>query len=174
MENYQERKDSLNAIAEAYLSIHEAFALTKSNYKTTKSLDKLMMTLAKFAKKAGHKPFSVPPGDGYSKRDVSKSKGFYSPTLMGLIQSLYYTSNDAEDAEWAGDLPNHQWSPKMAKMKVFNKKDGLEIIDPEDKLGQIAIIRGEIFIAMTDMFEANPEFMKQYETPEEATKMFIK
>ena len=173
MKNYQEMKESMSAIANTYTQMNEAFKLTKSNYKKAKSLDKLMMELAKFAKKAGHKPFSVPPGDGYSKRDVSKSKGFYSPSLMGLIQGLYYTSNDAEDDEWAGDLPDQQWTPKMAKMKVLNKRDGLEILDPEDKLGIIAVFRGEIFIAMTDMFEANPEFMKQYETPEKATAMFI-
>jgi len=174
MENYQENKESMSAIAEAYISMNEAFALTKSNYKKTKSLDKLMMELAKFAKKAGHKPFSVPPGSGFSKRNVSKPKGFYSPTLMELIQSLYYTSNDQESDVWAGDLPDHKWTPKMAKMKVINKNIGLEILDPEDSRGQVAIMRGQIFIAMTDMFEANPEFMKQYGTPEEATNMFIK
>jgi hypothetical protein len=174
MKDFYTLKKEMAAVAETYAEMNEAFVLTKSNYKKTKSLDKLMMELVKFAKKAGHKPFSVPPGDGFSKRNVSKPKGFYSPTLMELIQSLYYTSNDTEDDEWAGDLPDHKWSPKMAKMKVINKNIGLEILDPEDSRGIVAIIRGQIFIAMTDMFEANPEFMKQYGTPEQATQMFIK
>ena len=173
MKDFYTVKEEMAAIAKTYANLNEAFALTKSNYKKTKSLDKLMRELAKFAKKAGHKPFSIPPGSGFSKRDVSKPKGFYSPTLMELIQSLYYTSNDAEDDEWADESPEYQWTPKMAKMKVLNKRDGLEILDPEDKLGIVAVIRGQIFIAMTDLFEANPEFMKQYKTPEQATKMFI-
>jgi len=39
--------------------------------------------------------------------------------------------------------------------------------------GFVKVIRASIFIAMKDMFEANPEFMKQYKSPEEATKLFI-
>lgn len=169
MKDFYTLKEEMAAVAKTYANLNEAFTLTKSNFTKVKSLDKLMTELAKFAKKAGHKPFSIPPGSGFSKRDVSKAKGFYSPVLMELMQSLYYTSNDAEEAEW---IDSSDWSSKMAKTYKDNKTGGLDISDPEE--GFVKVIRASIFIAMTDMFEANPEFMKKYGTPEKATQMFIK
>jgi|11BtaG_2_1085332.scaffolds.fasta_scaffold25999_3 hypothetical protein len=169
MKDYYQMRESMAAVAEAYAEMNEAFALTKSNFTKVKSLDKLMTELAKFAKKAGHKPFTLPPGSGFSKRDVSKPKGFYSPVLMELMQSLYYTSNDAEEDEW---INSSDWSNKMAKTYTDKQTGGLDISDPDEDF--VKVIRASIFIAMKDMFEANPEFMKQYGTPEKATKMFIK
>jgi hypothetical protein len=164
------REETMKTFKE-FKNINEAFSLTKGNFTQVKSLEKLLDELVKFAKKAGHKPFMIPPGSGFKKRDVSTPKGFYSPTLMGLIESLYYTSSDAEDSEWTD---SSEWSNKTAKTIPDKKFGGLEVRDPEDKLGQIAVIRAEIFIAMSDFFEANPDFMSKFGTPEKATQMFIK
>ena len=74
------------------------------------------------------------------------------------------------------DPKTDPWTNKMARVKIFNKKDGLELTDEDadlSRVGVVGVIRAQIFIIMTNMFEANPEFMKQYETPEQATKMFI-
>ena len=168
MKDFYTVKEEMAAIAATYINMNEAFKLTKSNFTKVKSLDKLMTELAKFAKKAGHKPFTLPPGSGFGKRDVSKPKGFYIPVLMELMQSLYYTSNDAEEAEWTD---SSDWSSKMAKTYTDKQTGGLDISDPDESF--IKVIRASIFIAMKDMFEANPEFMKQYESPEKATKLFI-
>ena len=166
MKDYYQMRESMAAVAEAYAEMNEAFKLTKSNYVKIKSYSKLSDELIKFAKKAGH----VPTNQIKSKLDVSKPKGFNIPEFASLIQSLSYADEGGTDDL---DPKTDPWSPKMAKVKVFNKKDGLELVDPEDELGQIAVIRAQIFIIMTGFFEANPEFMKQYGSPEAATKMFI-
>ena len=170
MENYQENKESMKAIGEAYLSIHEAFKLTKSNYIKIKNQFKLNDALIKFVvKKGGHLPTNAMK----RKLDVSKPKGFNIPEFGDLVQSLSYADEGGMDDL---DPKTNPWSNKMARVKIFNKKDGLELVDEDadlTRLGVIAVIRAQIFIIMTNMFEANPEFMKQYETPEEATKMFI-
>ena len=171
MKDFYTLKEELAAVAETYSNLNEAFALTKANFIKVKSLEKMLNELVKFAKKAGHRPFMIPPGSGFKKRDVSTPNGFYSPVLMGLIQSLYYTVDLGPNTEWAD---KSEWSNKTAKTIPDKKFGGLEVRDPEDKLGQIAVIRAEIFIAMSDFFEANPEFMNQYGSPEEATKLFIK
>ena len=170
MENYQENKESMSAIAEAYISMNEAFTLTKSNYVKIKSYFKLNDALIKFVvKKGGH----LPTNQLKSKLDVSKPKGFNIPEFGDVVQSLSYSDEGGMDDLDPKKLP---WTNKMAKMKVFNKNVGLQLIDPDGTKegGQIAVLRAQIFIIMTYMFEANPEFMKQYETPEKATKMFIK
>jgi len=169
MKDFYTLKEEMAAVAETYSNLNEAFALTRANFTKVKSLEKMLNELVKFAKKAGHKPFMIPPGSGFKKRDVSTPKGFYSPVLMELIQSLYYTYNDAEEAEW---IDSSDWSPKMAKTIPDKKFGGLEIRDPEEPF--VRVIRASIFIAMSDFFEANPEFMNQYGSPEEATKLFIK
>jgi hypothetical protein len=167
MKNYQEMKESMSAIAEAYINMNEAFTLTKSNYVKIKSYYKLNDELIKFVvKKGGHSPTNNIKMD---RLDVSKSKGYNIPEFGSLVQSLSYADEGGMDDLDPKETP---WSNKMAKVRK-SQKFGLELVDPDDKLGQIAVIRAQIFIIMTYMFEANPEFMKQYDTPEKATKMFI-
>ena len=170
MENYQENKESMSAIAEAYINMNEAFTMTKSNYVKIKSHFKLNDALIKFVvKKGGH----LPTNQIKRKLDVSKPKGFNIPEFGSLVQSLSYAGESGMDDL---DPKTDPWSNKMAMVKIFNKKDGLELTDEDadlSRVGVIGVIRAQIFIIMTNMFEANPEFMKQYETPEQATKMFI-
>ena len=169
------KKEETMKTFKEFKNINEAFSLTKGNFTQVKSLEKLLDELVKFAKKAGHKNFMIPPGSGadhQNKRDVSKPKGFYSPTLMSLIEGLYYTSSDAEDSEWTD---KSAWSNKMSKTFPDKKYGGLDSEDAYDKdYGSIKGMRAQIFMVMTDFFEANPDFMSKFGSPEKATRMFIK
>lgn len=170
MKDFYTLKEEMSAIAESYINMNEAFTMTKSNYVKIKNHFKLMDELIKFVvKKGGH----LPTNQMKSKLDVSKPKGFNIPEFASLVQSLSYSGEGGMDDL---DPKTDPWTNKMARVKIFNKKDGLELVDPDadySRVGVIGVIRAQIFIIMTNMFEANPEFMKQYGTPEQATKMFI-
>ena len=170
MKDFYTLKEELVAVAETYANLNEAFKMTKSNYVKIKSHFKLSDELEKFVvKKGGH----LPTNRMHSKLDVSKPKGFNIPEFASLIHSLSLADEGGMDDL---DPKTDPWTNKMARVKVFNKKDGLELVDPDadySRVGVIGVIRAQIFIIMTNMFEANPEFMKQYGTPEQATQMFI-
>lgn len=170
MKDFYTVKEEMAAIAATYINMNEAFKMTKSNYVKIKSYFKLLDELEKFVvKKGGH----LPTNQMKNKLDVSKPKGFNIPEFGALVQSLSYSDEGGMDDL---DPKTDPWSNKMARVKIFNKKDGLELVDPDadmERFGVIAVIRAQIFIVMTNMFEANPEFMKQYESPEKATKLFI-
>ena len=107
------------------LALQEAFKLTKSNYVKIKNHFKLMDELIKFVvKKGGH----VPTNQMKRKLDVSKPKGFNIPEFGSLIQSLNYSGEGGMNDL---DPKTDPWTNKMAKVKIFNKKDGLQLADED-------------------------------------------